>query len=173
MSEDLKPIPIAAAKRIADEFGYHQVVIVARHVGAAGGEHVTTYGVDVAHCGVAAKMGNFFKYKLMGWPPPEHEDSPFSQAARDVLAERRRQVEVEGWTTGHDDQHVDGDLAVVAACYAISGGDEPPPMWPWDPSWWKPEGDRRNLVKAASLIIAEIERRDRAAARQAAEVRNG
>ena len=88
MSEDLKPIPVAAAKRMADEFGYHQVVIVARHVGAAGREHVTTYGVDVAHCEVAGRMGNFFKYKLMGWPTPEHEDSPFSQAAQDVLAER-------------------------------------------------------------------------------------
>lgn len=32
MSEDMKPIPVAAAKRIADEFGYHQVVIVARQI---------------------------------------------------------------------------------------------------------------------------------------------
>lgn len=107
------------------------------------------------------------------YEPADAHAPPLTQAAQDVLAERRRQVEVEGWTTGHDDQHVDGDLAVVAACYAISDGDEPPPMWPWDPSWWRPAGDRRNLVKAAALIIAEIERRDRAAARQATDVRNG
>lgn len=59
-------IPISAGKLIADKYGYDQVVIVARKVG--GNEHVTTYGVDKANCDVAAKIGNFFKYKLMGWP---------------------------------------------------------------------------------------------------------
>jgi hypothetical protein len=66
-------IPIAAGKRIADEYGYDQVVIVARKVGAGGREHVTTYGVDKAHCSVAARMGDFFKHKLMGWPAPDKE----------------------------------------------------------------------------------------------------
>jgi hypothetical protein len=60
-------IPISAGKEIADKYGYDQVVIVARKVGDDGGEHVTTYGVDVANCAVAAKIGDFFKYKLMGW----------------------------------------------------------------------------------------------------------
>lgn len=61
----MKPIPISAGKRIADEFGYDQVVIVARRVGE--GEHVTTYGRTKVHCEVAARIGDFFKYKLMGW----------------------------------------------------------------------------------------------------------
>ena len=63
-------IPIEAAKKIATEYGYEQVVIVARKVGCneeGAHEHVTTYGVDESHCEVAARMGNFFKYKLMGW----------------------------------------------------------------------------------------------------------
>jgi hypothetical protein len=70
-------IPIAAGKRIAEEYGYDQVVIVARKVGDGGREHVTTYGVDKAHCSVAARMGDFFKHKLMGWPdpPPQSADS--------------------------------------------------------------------------------------------------
>jgi hypothetical protein len=38
-----------------------------------------------------------------------------------------------------------------------------PTDWPWPESWWKPTGDRRNLVKAGALILAEIERIDRAA----------
>jgi acetylornithine/succinyldiaminopimelate/putrescine aminotransferase len=59
-------IPIAAAKRIADLYGYDQVVIIARAVGVQ--EHVTTYGKNKLHCEIAAKIGNFFKYKLMGWP---------------------------------------------------------------------------------------------------------
>lgn len=61
-----KEIPISAGKFIADNYGYDQVVIVARKVG--GNEHVTTYGVDKANCDVAAHIGNFFKHKLMGWP---------------------------------------------------------------------------------------------------------
>ncbi len=63
----MKPIPISVAKRIAKEYGYDQVVIIARAVGASGGEHVTTYGKDKANCDVAAHCGNFLKYKVMGW----------------------------------------------------------------------------------------------------------
>lgn len=66
-----EPIPISAARRIAEDYGYDQIVIVARRVdrpGNPGVEHCTTYGVDKAHCDVAARIGNFFKHKLMGWP---------------------------------------------------------------------------------------------------------
>lgn len=62
----MKPIPISAAKEIAERYGYQQVVIVARAIGE--GEHVTTYGIDKPNCDVAARMGHFFKHKLMGWP---------------------------------------------------------------------------------------------------------
>lgn len=59
-------IPIEAAKRIADEFGYDQVIIIARKIGADVVEHVTTYGVDKANCSVAAGIGRYFRCKLMG-----------------------------------------------------------------------------------------------------------
>jgi len=65
-----KPIPIKAAERIAHEYGYDQVVIIARKTGDAvdgGGEHCTTYGVDKTHCKIAADIGNFLKYKIMKW----------------------------------------------------------------------------------------------------------
>ena len=65
-----RPIPISAGKLIADTYGYDQVVIVARKVGVNGLEHVTTYGVNKAHCDVAARMGDFFKHELMKWPVP-------------------------------------------------------------------------------------------------------
>lgn len=61
----MKSIPIKAAKDIANKYGYHQVVIIARAVGE--GEHVTTYGVDKVNCDVAARIGDFLKYKVMGW----------------------------------------------------------------------------------------------------------
>jgi acetylornithine/succinyldiaminopimelate/putrescine aminotransferase len=67
----MKRIPISAAKRIADDYGYDQVVVIARKVGEKSdphGEHVTTYGVDREHCAVAARVGDFIKHKIMGWP---------------------------------------------------------------------------------------------------------
>lgn len=92
-----------------------------------------------------------------------------TDAARDVFAERERQKSVEGWTPEHDDEHDDGQLASAAACYALSatayeeGSFER--FWPWASTWWKPKNRRRDLVKAGALILAEIERLDRAAIR--------
>jgi len=63
----VKPIPISAARMIAQKYGYDQIIIIGRKVGEEGGEHVTTYGVDIVNCRVAAKIGNFFKHKIMGW----------------------------------------------------------------------------------------------------------
>lgn len=92
-----------------------------------------------------------------------------SQAVLDVAAERRRQIEAEGWTPEHDDEHGAGEMAAAAACYALNAagcGCEVARNWPWDRSWWKPSTARRDLVKAAALILAEIERLDRMAERQ-------
>lgn len=35
-----------------------------------------------------------------------------------IAAERKRQIEREGWTPEHDDEHTDGSLALAAVCYA-------------------------------------------------------
>ena len=107
----------------------------------------------------------------------------FSRAAMDVLLERQRQVEIEGWTPEHDDEHDRGEMAFAGACYAAQAGIDcgegrriPPghekaiveavafirKAWPWAPVWWKPSNRRHNLVKAGALILAEIERLDRA-----------
>ena len=64
----MKRIPITAAKRIAEDYGYDQVIIYARKVGEAlEQQHMTTYGVTKEHCRVAADIGDFLKYKVMGW----------------------------------------------------------------------------------------------------------
>ena len=84
---------------------------------------------------------------------------------KDVWAERRRQIEEEGWSPRHDKAHINGELAQAAACYALhSIPGTTQAEWPWAPAWWKPKDNRRNLVRAAALIVAEIERLDRAAA---------
>lgn len=41
-------------------------------------------------------------------------------AIDEIAAERERQKSVEGWTLEHDDEHADGSLADVAACYAAT-----------------------------------------------------
>lgn len=108
----------------------------------------------------------------------ELESRTVTPAAADVLAERQRQVTAEGWSPKHDDQYKNTELAFAASCYAFHAAaaswdleddgipydsHPAPKQWPWDPSWWKPTDARRDLVKAGALILAEIERLDRAA----------
>lgn len=99
-----------------------------------------------------------------------------SKAMLDVSIERHRQVMTEGWAPSHDDAHKNGEIAGAAACYILHGLDAKiqnislghrvcvmaRDLWPWAQHWWKPTNRRRDLVKAAVLIIAEIERLDRA-----------
>ncbi len=97
--------------------------------------------------------------------------SATTQAAIDLLAERQRQVTAEGWTSEHDDKHGDQSLALAAAWYAtpeftrdaLDVNDMS--LWPgsWLDEYFKPGNRRRELVKAGALILAEIERLDRAA----------
>ncbi len=96
----------------------------------------------------------------------ELEARAFNPAILDVIAERQRQQSVEGWTPEHDNAYQNSELADAAACYAIHAhnqGFSTPAHWPWSPDWWKQSGARRDLVKAGALILAEIERIDRAA----------
>ncbi|HRL94738.1 MAG TPA: hypothetical protein PK873_14390 [Pseudomonas sp.] len=100
------------------------------------------------------------------------------ESLRDVLAERIRQIQQRGFHPEHDDEHTDGSLSRAAVCYveeACSQIGDPdralnitrlaPDLWPWDDDDWKPSGAaRRNLVKAAALILAEVDRIDRAIA---------
>lgn len=91
----------------------------------------------------------------------------------EVAAERLRQVEAEGYTERHDDGHP-GELAQAAGCYArhaglhIKDGSTDTTFglpslsgWPWEMGAWKPKDARRDLIRAAALIVAEIERLDR------------
>lgn len=103
-------------------------------------------------------------------------------AIQAIYAERQRQQEEEGWTVEHDDTHSNGDIAKAAAAYAWLASCEdyelsssaysmrnhdlgirkkPLTIWPWDMMWWKPKDRRSDLIRAAALIVAEIERLDR------------
>ncbi|NIR76755.1 MAG: hypothetical protein GWN53_17140 [Gammaproteobacteria bacterium] len=103
--------------------------------------------------------------------------------AERIAAERRRQMEEEGWDSDHDDSHHGGELALAAAAYAaapqrlyqkverrdvVSFRD----AWPWEPGWDKRDkhGEIRRLEIAGALIAAEIDRLLRAVYTKTAEV---
>jgi hypothetical protein len=88
-----------------------------------------------------------------------------THAQSDVLRERAAHFSREGFTNKGDDAYAPGTLARAGACYAkywdAVPGSEEPGGWPWLTAWWKPTTPRRNLVKAVSLLLAEIEKIDR------------
>lgn len=96
-------------------------------------------------------------------------EDDISDATLDVILERHRQIREEGWSPEHDDTHELGELAMAATCYAemsvchYAFPDQFDILnrWPWSHEWWKPETPRRDLVRAAALLLAEIERLDR------------
>jgi hypothetical protein len=109
-------------------------------------------------------------------------DDLVGKAAADVVRERRRQVEGEGFTAAHDDAHGGGEIALAAASYAYSSVLNEQErrdhhdalyglrrgfisivrlLWRWEAHWFKPRSRRDDLVRAGALIIAEIERIDR------------
>jgi len=118
------------------------------------------YGDSTVNCeNIEAAM----KADLASYPTP---------GAQDVIAERQRQMSVEGWTPEHDAQHKRHELTNAAICYAANATftnrlthNERPLTWPetWDMRFWKPKSPRQDLVRAAALIIAEIDRMDSAA----------
>lgn len=95
-----------------------------------------------------------------------------------ITEERKRQLEEEGWTFEHDDQHTNNEMAFAAAAYALTSNEIEinldqengsvrgwlrflrSTLFPWENEWWKPTPhDRvRELVKAGALIAAEIDR---------------
>lgn len=97
-----------------------------------------------------------------------------------IAEERRRQVEKEGYSPEHDDQHTLEEIALAAACYATplrarhrrhhygsgravndDGSDFISSSWPWEKEAWKPTTRVRELIKAGALIAAEIDRLQR------------
>ncbi len=103
------------------------------------------------------------------------------RAAADVIEERARQQTTEGYKPEHDDEHDLREIASAAMCYvqhyvgrswvwaefedgpARYTGEDAPDGWPenWGDEAWKPKNPRRDLVRAAALLLAEIERIDR------------
>lgn len=88
-----------------------------------------------------------------------------SPAFMDVLAERRRQVAEEGYSPESDAELTDYQLPRAAACYVLAASGvarhKATLFWPFAQPMKVAEQRRRNLIKAAALILAELERLDR------------
>lgn len=100
-----------------------------------------------------------------GWINPEDA----SKAIIDVMNERDRQWDEEGFTPGGDDKYQDGELERAGAAFALfacrfstKGAWFINDIWPFSSTWWKPKSHRQNLVRAAALLVAAIEKIDRA-----------
>lgn len=138
------------------------LVGLARHVRAVPAYSKLVGDMDIVDQAIAM---------LNAVPADAGEAVALTAAARDVLAERARQVSVEGWTPEHDDQYTKGELALAASQYVLHVAcpfqdGKVPAFWPWPAEWWKPTTPRRDLEKAGALIQAEIERLYRAEARE-------
>lgn len=110
---------------------------------------------------------------------------PCEYITLEIARERERQIDKEGYDPSHDDEHVTGELAYAAACYASPeplylnqgystclsghiGSHSIADAWPWDGEYDKRlhHDRRKQLVIAGALILAEIERLDRKSQRE-------
>lgn len=105
-------------------------------------------------------------------------------ALDDIAAERQRQIDAEGWSPEHDDAHDGGQLSRAAGWYALNANShewndvcgvadarceanhlfsakDGYYRWPFDMEWWRTKNQRSDLIRAAALLVAEIERIDR------------
>lgn len=101
------------------------------------------------------------------------ENKLITEALKSIVEERQRQVSTEGYSEEHDDEHTNFALCRAGAAYSLAASgvwrgsgitdimSKPmyfPKDWDFKPD---PVDQRKNLVKAAALILAEIERLDR------------
>ena len=83
-----------------------------------------------------------------------------------IAAERKRQIEAEGYTAEHDAQHETGELARAGAASALFAGRNEvlaERVWPFERAGFKPVRTDSwdatgSLVKAGALIAAAIDR---------------
>lgn len=164
----LLPCPHCGAPAVVEEFPAHSHTIKfgnmplrVAHEGS-----FTIEGQCACGCGM---IGATLEETAARWNKRTTTTSgPLSQAARDVLAERQRQIDGEGFAP-REDRWRGADLAAAAGCYALFGNNSEyggqkfcPAWWPFSVNWWKPVAQcrYRTLVKAGALLLAALESGD-------------
>jgi len=154
-------------------------VRLAKLINESAGKHAAELDVMFEACAAVWPHSAEAHARSLGEPSVDYARAlvatRVTNAMRDIMLERRRQMVAEGWDPSHDDEHGDGSLLRAAVLYfhhatkfeglTYQGVDGPPTGWPWERHWWKPKAPRRDLVRAGALCLAEEERLQRAGAR--------
>lgn len=82
---------------------------------------------------------------------------PLTPASMLIVAERRRQIDSEGYSVEHDREHGPAALFRAACCYQFHASQNLPEFWPWKKEAWKPKGHLSNLIRAGALYLAALE----------------
>lgn len=150
------------------------------------GEEVVT---TVTRCEIGWKLADLLLENVSGWGPPPgpiivHSGNPDASKPRGVFAamgspdwftyaestrimeqvsdERFRQIFQLGFTATHDDCHSLGQLIECAIAYANNARGILTKGRSEDAPWFQPsDTPERDLIKAAALLMAEVERRRR------------
>ena len=113
--------------------------------------------------------------ELKDWP----DMGASFNVASELVNEHRRQIVCNGYDAAHDDHHVNDELGALAAFFCMPDGARD---WPAKETgygdtfgdamiphgWFKPDvgmNRRADLIRAGAVIVAEILRLDREAAR--------
>lgn len=88
------------------------------------------------------------------------DNAPLPSGIDMIIEERRRQIEIHGFTPEHDEQHTDEQLAMAAAFYAIPEKfGELLVFWPFEDDHNKSKHSRiEQLATAGAWLAAEIDR---------------
>lgn len=110
------------------------------------------------------------------WRRGKNTPPDFQHVMEEIAAERMRQIAGEGFTPGHDDELTDYQLAEGASAYLVAASLRDDrrladrasieDLWPVElggQGAFKMTTRRRDLIKGAAMIVAEIGRLDREA----------
>lgn len=94
-------------------------------------------------------------------------------AFRALCQERLDQVERHGFSAAHDDMHRDSAIAQGALAYLLAGmapdcrlpdtlAETAANIWPWGAHTFRPGATEECFIKAAAMLLAEVDRIHRA-----------
>lgn len=130
---------------------------------------LSKYGAEIGPAIAREMIGNVLA-AAPSIASTEHAGAAEGVAQAMIEAERQRQIDVEGWTSEHDDEHAHGEMLQAALIYRAHARGEilqhnedgTPHGWPWELAWWKPKDPLSDLVRAGALCMADADRRRRA-----------
>lgn len=85
-------------------------------------------------------------------------ESEINNFLNEVKLERIRQINDENYSLENDKKYINNELPRAAATYCLKNLNNRVSFWPWNIITFKPTNEKRDLIKASALIIAELQR---------------